>query len=132
MTLRVQIVVVLLAALCTGCFPALCTLRPGVSGTVVDARTGTPLEGAKATVEEKTGTPGKGSATTTVNGSLSIPARRGLGIWGISQDDIYTGYYTLSVERAGYESFTTNFTHQLFWASPVQNFGEIRLQSPSR
>jgi hypothetical protein len=120
-----------LALVCSGCIPYHFTVRPGASGTVVDARTGLPVAGAAVSVASVRGHDPAGNATTTPDGSFRIPPRRQWGVY-IVPGDIFPFPFTLSVQQGGYQQAIVQFAHRAMGEGATTNFGVLRIESVTR
>ncbi len=103
--------ILIVALLYSGCFPYHFTEKPGVSGTVLDARTGIPIPGATvcltsypfAVNETKIET-----STTQGDGSFLIPAQQRWSLYIVPLDPgPMKGI--ISVQAKGYKEFVKEF-----------------------
>jgi len=88
----------------SGCFPYHYTIRPGLSGTVVNAQTHAPLAGAGICF----GTNTTAVALSASDGSFHVPPGRAWGVWAINQDVASpTRGSGVNIRHTGYESYST-------------------------
>ena len=114
------------ALVCSGCVAYHFTMRPGASGTVLDARTGLPVAGASVSLAPERGDDPAGTATTAADGSFTLPPRRQWGVY-IVPGDVFPSPFTLSVQHDGYQPATVRFFHRAMGDDTVMNFGVLRL-----
>ena len=103
-------------------------MRPGVSGTVLDARTGAPVAGAAVSVAPVRGDDPVGTATTVTDGSFRVPPRRHWGVY-IVPGDVFALPFTLSVQHDGYQQAVVQFAHRVKGDGTTRNFGVVRIES---
>jgi hypothetical protein len=122
--------------LCSGCWPRRFTTSPGVSGTVLDSQTHSPLGGVEAVVSlskyppdspqdavEHTRNP---TVTSNDAGHFLVPSERrwGIYIWPV---DRLPEFGLLVVRRDGYETSSVPV-----WSRSVTNIGTILLKPLTR
>jgi hypothetical protein len=116
--------------LCSGCFPYHFTRKPGVSGNVIDARTGKSIQGAQVRLttysfpkqEEKLE-----STTTQEDGSFIIPPEQ---IWSLYIVPLDPGQMKgiLSIQLEGYKQFVKEFYINTMGPS-ITRFKGIQLEN---
>lgn len=119
------------AALC-GCIPLRFTTSPGASGRIVDATTGSPINGAEVVVSRSTYPPESTEKAfsnsrspkvlSSQNGGFSLPAERRMDIYCIPVDG-FSRFGLLVVKHDGYV-----MTCVPFWSHTVAELGEIRIK----
>jgi hypothetical protein len=135
MKLKAQAVSVLfVAAVCSGCIPYHGIMRPGVVGSVVDARTGRPVSAARVTVDtahdpllRTRSSFVKASVESDSNGEFLIPPQRKWILW-LTWAPIEPSNFQLDVQHEGYQSFDCKFLCGDVDASAFRSFPQIRLE----
>ncbi len=106
---------------CSGCTSYHWLLRPGVTGSVVDSQTGSPIPGAQVTFSRDPKlyenwyiNKNRGlrvtNTLTAADGTFSIPP---LEKWGLHDTTAPNDpvFYALSVRRDGYQAYTNRFMY---------------------
>ena len=123
----------ILALACPGCVPWKFTTSPGATGSVVDARTHTPITGAELVISRSTYPPDSVEKAfqnhrapmvmTAETGRFSVPLQRRLDLYCIPVD-IFPRFGLLVVRCHGYKSACVPF-----WSRSVADVGEIQLET---
>src|SRR5215831_17427073 len=102
----------LLSALCSGCFPLRFTTGPGASGKVLDSQSHAPLAGAQVVISHSTYPPSsveeaftnrRSEVVTTDNsGQFLLPIERGWDFFVIPVD-LFAPFGLVVVKKDGYE-----------------------------
>jgi len=116
----------LVISACAGCIPYHFTVRPGVSGTVLDVQTGTPITNAAIAVSPGRGDNPASEATTAADGSFFIPPQRQWGVY-IVPGDVFPFPFALTVQRDGYQPIRIRFLHRAMGEGSITNFGTLTL-----
>jgi hypothetical protein len=122
--MRIRNFLLVLGALTvSACFPYLATVKPGITGKVIDAKKGIPVIGADVQLSSWRG---EMSTATLADGSFFIPGEQRWGlIIGAFDPVIYN--CTVSVIAGGYSPASVKFKTSGI-GPVVTQIGEIRIE----
>jgi hypothetical protein len=122
-----------IALLASGCFPYHYTMRPGVSGRLVDAATDAPIPGADVHLKRyerelmfNDKPPEEVAEATGSDGAFSIPARKTWGLYIVPMD-VFNRKWTVTIEASGYQKYESDLSANPMGQSEFE-LGAIRLQ----
>jgi hypothetical protein len=117
---------------CCGCIPLRFTTSPGASGTIVDAATRAPLNGAEIVISRSTYPPespekafSNGRSPKVMsheNGGFALPAERRVDLYCVPVD-VFPRFGLLVIKHQGYAT-----TCVPFWSHSVSDLGEIAIE----
>jgi hypothetical protein len=110
-----------------GCFPYHYTLRPGVTGVVLDARTGSPVANATVAVRSRDfhGQIGEVTLATGADGKFHLAPEQRWGIYVVPMD-VFGPWVDAAITAPSYETKTFKLTASAMGPREVA-LGEIRL-----
>jgi hypothetical protein len=118
-----------------GCIPLRFTTSPGASGTIVDASTRAPLDGAEVVISRSTYPPespekafSNGRSPKVMsheNGGFTVPAERRVDLYCVPAD-VFPRFGLLVIKHQGYAT-----TCVPFWSHSISDLGQIAIQ-PAR
>jgi len=127
MRTRVLLLLLSSAPCLTGCIPYHYTIRPGVSGVVLDDRSATPIPGATVVVKNRQLSQKAEllTLTTSPDGSFYLAPKRKWGIY-IVPADVFGPWTEATISASGFESRSFTLSTSAMHPKEVA-LGDVRL-----
>jgi alkanesulfonate monooxygenase SsuD/methylene tetrahydromethanopterin reductase-like flavin-dependent oxidoreductase (luciferase family) len=114
----------------SGCFPIRYLLWPGISGSVIDDSTGTPVPNATVILSRKGESQHPLIATVTdAQGGFSFAERHAVGIY-VVPEDIFDFLGTVDIYASGYLKESRDVRSKILGNTMPIALGEIRVKRP--